>query len=132
MKILLFALVILGLSAFSCEHDHHHDDGPYLVSIDIQSPAEGSVAALGQPLPVKVVFSREEDKTIHNVYIHVFDEFDNLVTTLIEQHVHVDGEYVFESSAFTPSWAGAYKIQVLTRDDAEESPNLKEVSFSVQ
>lgn len=132
MKILLFACVLLGLSAFSCEHDHHHEDGPYLVAIDIQSPAEGSVAALGQPLSVKVVFSREAEKTIHNIYVYIFDEAGDLDTTLITQHVHVDGEYIFESSGYTPNVAGNFTIQAVTRDEAEESPNLKEANFTVQ
>lgn len=133
MKNLLFICALLGLQAPGCKHeDDHHGDGPYLVTIDIQHPQEGEVAPVDQPLPVKVVFTRSGEQTIHHVNIYVVDQSNVVVATLFEQHVHMPGEFIYESDAYTPTQAGAFKIQAVTTDDAEESPNLKEAGFTVQ
>ena len=133
MKNLLYIWGLLGLLVTSCKpEDDHHEDGPYLVTIDIQHPQSGEAAQVNQPLPVKVVFTRSGEQTIHHVNIYVVDQSNVVVATLFEQHVHVPGEYIYESGTYMPAEAGTFKIQAVTTDDAEESPNLKEVSFTVQ
>lgn len=132
-NLLLFALAT-SLFFLSCEKDEHQHDGegPYLVSIDIQSPAPGAVAAVGQPLPVKVVFNRPDSELIHNVAIQVADMSNQVVATIWAFHVHEPGPYTYESDHYVPQDTGFFKLQAVTTDMAGESPNLKEAIFEVR
>lgn len=132
-KLFLFAFVI-SLFFLSCEKDEHqHDEeGPYLVTIDIQSPGPGAIAPLGQPLPVKVVFNRPDSKLIHNITIQVADMNNQVVAKIWEFHVHEAAPYTYETDNYVPQEAGSFKLQAVTTDMAGESPNLKEVTFLVE
>lgn len=132
-KLLLFALAT-SLFFLSCEKDEHqHDEeGPYLVTIEIQSPVPGAIVPAGQPLPVKVVFTRPDNKLIHNIAIQVADMNNQVVATIWAFHVHEPGTYTFETDNYVPQEAGSFKLQAVTTDMAGESPNLKEVSFFVE
>jgi hypothetical protein len=134
-KLFLFAFAI-SLLSFSCQKDdeHQHDDeGPYLVTIDIQSPTPGAIAPLGQSLPVKVVFDRPGNKAIHNIMIQVADMNNQVVAILWEEvHIHESGPYVFESDNYVPQEAGAFKLQAISTDMEGGSANLKEAGFNVE
>lgn len=132
-KLFLFALAT-SLFFLSCEKDEHqHDEeGPYLVTIDIQSPGPGAIVPVGQPLPVKVVFNRPDDQLIHNIVIQVADMNNQVVATIWAFHVHEPGTYIYESNNYAPQEAGSFKLQAVTTDMAGESPNLKEVVFNVE
>ncbi|MBK7408000.1 MAG: hypothetical protein IPJ40_07920 [Saprospirales bacterium] len=103
----------------------------YLVTIDIQSPVEAAVVPLNQPMPVKVVFTRADNATIHHVNVYIVNTANQPIATLFEDHVHIPGEYTFETT-YTPNQTGSFKLQAVSTDDAEESPNLRENSFQVQ
>lgn len=133
-KLFLFALVT-SLFFLSCEKDdaHQHDEeGPYLVTIDIQSPSPGAIVPVGQPLPVKVVFNRPDDKLIHNIAIQVAGMNNQVLATIWAFHVHESGPYTFETDNYVPLEAGSFKLQAVTTDMAGESPNFKEVVFIVE
>ena len=127
-------LIILGLLAsffaWGCD-DGNNNPEPYTVNIDIQSPADGAIVNAGEPLDVKVVYSREPGKTIHIVEVHVLDNKDNILAILIDEHAHIESEYVFENTDFVPDTPGSYQIKAWSTDDADRWPNVKEVSFTV-
>ena len=135
MKKLLFFAVLSVFLALGCgaDDDHNgHDGDSYLVNIEIQSPVLGAKVAVGAPMPVKVVFTREDDKTIHIVKIMVVDASNKPVATLFDQHVHLAGEYVYELASYAPAQAGSFKLQALSMNEAGEFPNLREVGFEVE
>jgi hypothetical protein len=134
MKKVLFFAALFGFLALGCgaDDDHGHDGDAYFVNIDIQIPAPGAKAAVGAPMPVKVVFTREDDKTIHIVKISVVDASNKPVATLFDQHVHMPGEYVFESASYAPAQAGSFKLQAVSMNEAGEFPNLREAGFEVE
>ena len=134
MKKLILLALATGLLGWSCQGDdpHGHGDGPYFVTIDIQSPEEGATVPVGEPLYVKVVFTRPDEQLIHNIRIDITDMNNNVVKKLFDFHVHEPGIYIYESQNYTPEQAGSFKVQAVTTDMEWESPNLKEAGFVVQ
>lgn len=132
-NLFLFALA-LSLFSQSCQKDDDHDhvDGPYFVTIDIQRPAPGTIAAIDQALPVKVIFTRADNQLIHNITIQVADMNNQVIAKIWEFHVHEPGSYTFESDNYVPAEAGSFKLQAITTDMEGGSANLKEVGFVVE
>lgn len=131
MKPLFFFLTLGLFSLIGCDHDHG-DDGIYEVEINIVSPADGAKFLVNEAVPVKVHFTRADNKTIHHVYIDIVDDSGNSVKSLDGGHKHVSGEYEFESNTFVPTTTGAYKVFVRTTDDEEKQENKAERTFIVE
>lgn len=125
-KVLLLAFAI-GMLGTACQKE----EVAYVVTIDIQSPSEGAVVAVDQPMNVKVVYTRADNADIHHVNVYVVNTAGQPIATLVEEHVHTPGEYVYETT-YTPNQTGSFKLQAITTDDSEGSPNMKEAGFVVQ
>ncbi|MBK8491385.1 MAG: hypothetical protein IPL49_10970 [Saprospirales bacterium] len=103
----------------------------YLVTIDIQSPVEAAVVPLNQPMPVKVVFTRADNATIHHVNVSHCKYSQSAHRHALRRSRAYPGRIHLRNHVH-PNQTGSFKVQAVSTDDAEESPNLRENSFQVQ
>ncbi len=105
----------------------------YDVTVDIQEPAENTILAVNDNLPVKVVYTHADGGKIHHVLIEIYDDADNLVATLDHGHKHVDGTYTFESAnSYTATVAGTFKLVAKTLNHDMSIVKMAERTFTVQ
>lgn len=136
MKNLGFLLLLMmgSLTIVSCGeddvHDHSHEEEDYDVSIEIMSPAADETVTVDEAAHIQIEFTRSDDKIIHNIKIEVKDADGNVVSTLLDEHSHVEGSYMYHENSFTPDAHGTYTLVATSTDDSEEHEVSEEVSFT--
>ena len=129
--LLLFALI--AVVSFGCKDDDEAIEIPYEVTITIEQPTANAVVSVNEAMAVKVNFSRGAEEVIHHVKIFVLDADGNTIETLLEDHAHTPGSFEYDnSSAYTPTAAGTYKIQAVSHDMEGDHTDPVEATFTVQ
>lgn len=114
LTILVFCAGLMVFSSCKKTEEIVSEDS-YEVTIHILSPAEGATVQAGNNINVQVEYHREGD-FIHNVRVDLLNANDQLVETLIEEHVHQEEEYVFKKEDLIIDTTGTYKISASTTD----------------
>ncbi len=132
MKKLLITLLPVLLMAASCNNDHdHEEETTYPVLVEILKPSNGAVLEKGAAADVQVRFTREDQGTIHNVYVEVLNAAGAVVKTLYSFHVHQDAAFEW-TGAYTPDASGQFTLRASTTDlGAAPLSQKKEISFTV-
>lgn len=133
MKNFLLLLALLTVVSFGCKDDDEVIDTPYVVDITIEEPTANAVVNVNEPMAVKVNFARGEEEVIHHVKIFVLDADGNTIETLLDSHAHTPGSFGYDnSSAYTPTAVGTYKIKAISHDMENMHADPLEVTFTVQ
>lgn len=123
MKNGLLALAALAFVLIGCNKE---EMDTYEVNFEFMSPADGSEVTMGEAMHTHIVFSREEGETIHNVVVEVLDADGNVVATLIDDHVHTETTYEFQSMDFTPTEMGELTIRATSYDHGDKSTSVSD------
>ena len=137
MKNFLFlSILFLGLGLTSCKDDemHNHDNNAeYNVTVTIVSPEGDSTHALNEAVHIHITMVHEHLETIHNALIQVKNAEDEVVMTLLDDHIHEeDGDYEFHSMDFVPDVAGTYTINAMTTNHDGALPQHAHAEFTVE
>ncbi len=133
MKNFLLLFALLTVVSFGCKDDDEVMDTPYEVNITIEQPTANAVINVNEPMHVKVNFARGEEEVIHHVKIFVLNADGNTIETLLDNHAHTAGSYGYDNtSAYTPTATGTFKIKAVSHDMEGEHTAPVEVTFTVQ
>lgn len=117
-------------ASFTVEHEV---SDAYPVVVTIVSPEAGSPNVVNEVVHVHITMLHDHLETIHNAIIEVKNADNEVVMTLLDDHVHEeDGDYEFHSMEFTPTEAGTYQIHAQTTNHDGALPQEAHVEFTVE
>jgi len=111
----------------------HEVSDEYPVTVTIVSPEGGSTHALNEPVHMHITMVHDHGETIHNGLIEIKNADDEVVMTLLDDHIHEeDGDYEFHSMDFVPDVAGTYKVHAQTTNHDGALPQHAHAEFIVE
>ena len=111
----------------------HEVSNEYPVAVTIVSPEGGSTQTISEAVHIHITMVHDHSETIHNAKVEIKDANDEVVMTLLDEHIHdEDGDYEFHSMDFVPAEAGTYKIHAETTNHDGAAPQHAHLEFIVE
>jgi len=124
--LMLFALIVLGISFTACEKEL--DVEAETVTATINNPIEGAMMNNGNSLNVNVTFT--DPTELHNYSIVVLDENTNTTVFDVSGHTHDTSHTIDSTITLSVTAHSAFKVTAIgTNHSGEEATDV--VNFEV-